>query len=135
MKKYTILTIIFFLALFTFPVVATEQPQSSYQQTASPTWIEVGTVVGECYDHDHNWYLTGPKELKLYVMYLGEKLIYRVEWNGNSYPVVKSDPDRNRGYNAYARIPGWVYKYKNNTDGTRKKITDGGIVVFNVPSW
>ena len=60
-------------------------PQTNNQQTTSANWIEVGTVIGDCYDHNGvKWYLSGPKELKLYVLYLGEKLIYRVEWNGKS---------------------------------------------------
>ena len=57
-------------------------PQTNNQQATSANWIEVGTVIGDCYRDGRTWYLTGPKELKLYVLYLGEKLIYRVEWNG-----------------------------------------------------
>lgn len=133
MKRYLILTIVSLFAAFTFSVPATVLQQTTSQQSESPRWIEVGTVVGECYDHNAvGWYLKGPKELKLYVMYLGEKLIYRVEWNGNFYPVVYND---NSSHNAYARIPGWVFKYKTNSDGTSDRITDEAKVVFSVPSW
>lgn len=108
-------------------------PQTNNQQTTSANWIEVGTVIGDCYDHNGaTWYLTGPKELKLYVLYLGEKLIYRVEWNGKSYPVVQINGSK---YNASARIPGWVYRYKTTGDYTSGKITDEAKVLFNVPTW
>ena len=110
-------------------------PQTNNQQTTSANWIEVGTVIGDCYDHNGvTWYLTGPKELKLYVLYLGEKLIYRVEWNGRSYPVVHKN-NSSSSYNASARIPGWVYRYKTAGDYTSGKITDEAEVVFNVPTW
>ncbi|MDY6105053.1 MAG: hypothetical protein SPH89_00210 [Candidatus Limisoma sp.] len=110
-------------------------PQTNNQQATSANWIEVGTVIGDCYDHNGvTWYLTGPKELKLYVLYLGEKLIYRVEWNGRSYPVVHKN-NSSSSYNASARIPGWVYRYKTAGDYTSGKITDEAEVVFNVPTW
>ena len=110
-------------------------PQTNNQQTTSANWIEVGTVIGDCYDHNGvTWYLTGPKELKLYVLYLGEKLIYRVEWNGRSYPVVHKN-NSSSSYNASARIPGWVYRYKTAGDYTSGKITDEAKVLFNVPTW
>ena len=110
-------------------------PQTNNQQTTSANWIEVGTVIGDYYDHNGvTWYLTGPKELKLYVLYLGEKLIYRVEWNGRSYPVVHKN-NSSSSYNASARIPGWVYRYKTAGDYTSGKITDEAEVVFNVPTW
>ena len=108
-------------------------PQTNNQQATSANWIEVGTVIGDCYDHNGvTWYLTGPKELKLYVLYLGEKLIYRVEWNGKSYPVVHNNSS---SYNASASIPGWVYRYKTTGDYTSGKITDEAKVLFNVPTW
>ena len=110
-------------------------PQTNNQQATSANWIEVGTVIGDCYDHNGaTWYLTGPKELKLYVLYLGEKLIYRVEWNGRSYPVVHKN-NSSSSYNASARIPGWVYRYKTAGDYTSGKITDEAKVLFNVPTW
>ena len=110
-------------------------PQTNNQQTTSANWIEVGTVIGDCYDHNGaTWYLTGPKELKLYVLYLGEKLIYRVEWNGKSYPVVHKN-NSSSSYNASASIPGWVYRYKTTGDHTSGKITDEAKVLFNVPTW
>lgn len=110
-------------------------PQTNNQQATSANWIEVGTVIGDCYDHNGaTWYLTGPKELKLYVLYLGEKLIYRVEWNGKSYPVVHKN-NSSSSYNASARIPGWVYRYKTAGDYTSGKITDEAKVLFNVPTW
>ena len=109
-------------------------PQTNNQQTTSTNWIEVGTVIGDCYDHNGvTWYLTRPKELKLYVLYLGEKLIYRVEWNGKSYPVVHNN--NSSSYNASASIPGWVYRYKTTGDYTSGKITDEAKVLFNVPTW
>ena len=109
-------------------------PQTNNQQTTSANWIEVGTVIGDCYNHNGGtWYLTGPKELKLYVLYLGEKLIYRVEWNGKSYPVVHNN--NSSSYNASASIPGWVYRYKTTGDYTSGKITDEAKVLFNVPTW
>ena len=109
-------------------------PQTNNQQATSANWIEVGTVIGDCYRDGRTWYLTGPKELKLYVLYLGEKLIYRVEWNGRSYPVVHKN-NSSSSYNASARIPGWVYRYKTAGDYTSGKITDEAEVVFNVPTW
>ncbi|MGM9801202.1 MAG: hypothetical protein ACI309_02710 [Candidatus Limisoma sp.] len=108
-------------------------PQTNNQQATSANWIEVGTVIGDCY-RGGTWYVTGPKELKLYVLYLGEKLIYRVEWNGRSYPVVHKN-NSSSSYNASARIPGWVYRYKTAGDYTSGKITDEAEVVFNVPTW
>ena len=108
-------------------------PQTNNQQATSANWIEVGTVIGDCY-LGGTWYVTGPKELKLYVLYLGEKLIYRVEWNGRSYPVVHKN-NSSSSYNASARIPGWVYRYKTAGDYTSGKITDEAEVVFNVPTW
>ncbi|MDD6623149.1 MAG: hypothetical protein PUE90_10675 [Bacteroidales bacterium] len=111
-------------------------PQTNNQQATSANWIEVGTVIGDCYDHNGvTWYLTGPKELKLYVLYLGEKLIYRVEWNGKSYPVVHNN--NSSSYNASARIPGWVYMYKTDGDYTSGKKTydDETYVSFDVPTW
>ena len=108
-------------------------PQTNNQQATSANWIEVGTVIGDCYHDGRTWYLTGPKELKLYVLYLGEKLIYRVEWNGKSYPVVHNN--NNSSYNASAAIPGWVYRYKTTGDYTSGKITDEAKVLFNVPTW
>ena len=79
-------------------------PQTNNQQATSANWIEVGTVIGDCY-RGGTWYVTGPKELKLYVLYLGEKLIYR------------------------------VYRYKTTGDYTSGKITDEAKVLFNVPTW
>ena len=109
-------------------------PQTNNQQATSANWIEVGTVIGDCYHDGRTWYLTGPKELKLYVLYLGEKLIYRVEWNGKSYPVVHNDSS---SYNASASIPGWVYMYKTDSDYTSGKKTydDETYVYFDVPTW
>ncbi len=131
-QRILILTIVSLLSALTFPIQATELTQATSKESAPPSWIEVGTVIGECYDHSGiSWYLTGPKELKLYIMYLGEKLIYRVEWNGKTYPVVYHDGR----CNASAQIPGWVYKYEKRDDGTSYKITDDAKVVFNVPSW
>ena len=106
-------------------------PQTNNQQATSANWIEVGTVIGDCY-RGGTWYVTGPKELKLYVLYLGEKLIYRVEWNGKTYPVVQNNAIN---HNASARIPGWVYRYKTAGDYTSGKITGEAEVEYNVPTW
>lgn len=78
MKRILITLWLVFVAMLLSTTYALEASETQ-QQTASTTWIEVGTVLGR-YDNKPNWNATGPKELKLYVMYLGEKLIYRVEW-------------------------------------------------------
>lgn len=133
MKRYIILSIVSIMSVFTFSLAASELQQASSQQSANPNWIEVGTVIGDAWDSG-TWYSNGPRELKLYVMYLGEKLIYRVEWDSHFYPVT---PNKNNSSstNAVAKIKKWGYKKVQNSDGSSYIKFMDMYVHFNVPSW
>jgi len=123
MKKYLYLLFITISSVLSYPTSALGKPLPEPQQPTSPNWIEVGSVYGESYGNPNDgYYVNGSKELKLYVMHLGDKLIYRVERNGAFYSVnyyhSESNPTQ---YNATAVIPDWEYKMVRRKDGTDYK--------------
>ena len=83
-------------------VTAAPVPVSSPLQASSSQneWIEIGSVTLEG---------VGGKELrgKLYVLYLGERLLYRVFYDGVYYSVVPDSSDRR--YNAKITVDGRYY--------------------------
>lgn len=83
-------------------------PQTTSHQ-ANNQWIEIGEVtmtyrvlidtsIGQQYARRE---CTGV----LYVCYIGDKIIYRVNYNGKMYTVSKTDG----GYNAYITVDGMKY--------------------------
>lgn len=72
-----LLTILWFafITIILNTTYAAKTPETNQQPTASPTWIEVGTVIGQVERTSYNEGYTsnGSNELKLYVMHLGDK--------------------------------------------------------------
>lgn len=108
MKRVLTTLWLVFIAIMINTTYALSALETQQQQTASPTWIEVGTVIGQAERTSSNEGFTynGSNKLKLYVMYLGDKLIYRVKWNFSFYPVKQTDL---YGNNAVAEILDFLY--------------------------
>ncbi len=66
------------------------------------------------------------------MMYLGDKLIYRVQWNGSFYPVNKANL---YGNNAVAEIPDFLYIKAHKADGFEYIKTSSASVLCTVPTW
>lgn len=135
MKKIVTILWIGLIAAMSYATYALEAPEIQPQQTATPTWIEVGTVIGQVRQTSDNkgYTYNGSNELKLYVMYIGDKLIYRVQWKGSFYPVTQRTSSY--GENAFAEIPDFLYIRAYNADGSEYIKTISAIVLFKVPTW
>ena len=135
MKRVLTTLWLVFIAVMINTTYALEAPETQQPQTASPTWIEVGTVIGEVNltGSGYTYYYNGGNLLKLYVMYLGDKLIYRVQWNGSFYPVKQINDSRSS--NAVAEIPRFVYTKGHEADGSAYMKFFTASVHFTVPTW
>lgn len=132
-RVLTILWLVFIAAMIN-TTYALETPETQQQKNAFPTWIEVGTVIGQAERTSYNegYTYNGSNELILYVMYIGDKLIYRVQWNGSFYPVEQIDL---YGKNAIAEIPDFLYIRAHKADGSEYIKTTSARVLFTVPTW
>lgn len=132
-RVLTILWIAFITAMIN-TTYALEAPETQQKQPASPNWIEVGTVIGQAERTSYNegYTYNGSNELILYVMYIGDKLIYRVQWKGSFYPVEQIDL---YGKNAIAEIPDFLYIRAHKADGSEYINTTSARVLFTVPTW
>lgn len=133
MKRILIILWLAFVAMMLTTTYALEASETQ-QQIASPTWIEVGTVIGQAERTSYNegYTYNGSNELKLYVMHLGDKLIYRVQWNSSFYPVKQTNL---YGNNAVAEIPDFLYIKAHKADGSEYINTRSARVLFTVPTW
>lgn len=131
-----LLTILWFafITIILNTTYAAKTPETNQQPTASPTWIEVGTVIGQAERTSYNegYTYNGSNELKLYVMHLGDKLIYRVQWNSSFYPVKQTNF---YGNNAVAEISDFLYIKAREADGSEYINTISARVHFTVPTW
>lgn len=134
MKRLLTILCFAFIALMLSSTYAAEVTESNQQATTSPTWIEVGTVIGQAEKTSYNQGYTynGSNELKLYVLYLGDKIIYRVQWNGAYFPVKQTNL---YGNNAVAEIPDFLYIKAHKADGSEYINTRSARVLFTVPTW
>ena len=134
MKRVLTTLWLVFTAVMINTTYALEAPETQQQQPASPKWIEVGTVIGHAERTSSNEGYTyyGSNELKLYVMYLGDKLIYRVQWNGSYFPVKQTNL---YGNNAVAEIPDFLCIKVYKADGSEGLNTKPARVLFTVPTW
>lgn len=140
--KTAINTIVTLLILFVASANSVSVFAQETQQSTSTNnlWIEVGTVYGKSYaqyvyaygEYCKPVYLNGNRELKLSVMHIGEKLIYRVERNGKYYPVHFNDGSYG---NACAEIDDFIYADYKREDGSTFKVFGKSNVYFDVPSW
>lgn len=110
MKKFAI-AILFAIAFVyqggneTFARSVTEESQ--VQQQESTQWAELGWVKARVVKKGYGY--TDPIDVKLYVMQLGKKILYRVSYNGENYTVHKDENDN--AYNAWVSINDKTYYF------------------------